>query len=43
MITCLRYCPMSCEECSYKEKIIMYDDAFVHNIRLALTTNLLAH
>ena len=43
MIICLRYYQMSCEECSYKEEIIMYDDASVHNICLALTTNLLAH
>ena len=34
---------ISNEKSSCKAKIIMYDDAFVCNIQLAVTTNLLAH
>ena len=42
MIICLHPCQISDDESSREEKIIMNDDAFVCNIWLALTTNLLA-
>ena len=42
MIACLHSYRINDEENSHEEKIIMDDDAFVHNIYQALTTNLLA-
>ena len=43
MIICLHLCGISDEESLHKENITMSDDSFVHNIWLALITNLLAH
>ena len=39
MIICLHSCQISHKGCSCKEKIIMNDDVFVHNICLVLTTS----